>query len=306
MTQLTLIKSKPFGEIECDFWRDKKKEILMTREQIGSALEYSFPNDSIRKIHERNSDRLDCHSVSVKLTGTDGKLYDTFVYTTKGIYEICRLSRQPKADAFMDWVWDAIEAIRKTGTYTKTNSFPWLDSMGAALRREGKITGDLPKVERIRVRAKMLRQTQEETGHDYSDIIAILETSADNMERKALQTATKAEAKEARAEAKTISGQARQAIDWLKTEYTEAIPQEKHLLVRYDHWKMWAGKHRLNLTLVLRELHRQGVIEIMSEGKKLRYASGKRIDGKLFNFVWVKKEYSTPAPSNVVDINFRS
>lgn len=28
------------------------------------------------------------------------------------LYEICRWSRQPSTDAFMDWVWDVIEGIR--------------------------------------------------------------------------------------------------------------------------------------------------------------------------------------------------
>lgn len=34
------------------------------------------------------------------------------LYTQRGIMEICRWSRQPKADIFMDWVWDIIEKYR--------------------------------------------------------------------------------------------------------------------------------------------------------------------------------------------------
>jgi phage antirepressor YoqD-like protein len=115
---MQLIKSERFGSIACDFWQDRNGEIWMTREQIGRALEYAFPQEAIQKIHERNSDRLDKFSVQVKLTSTDGKQYNTIVYSPKGIYEICRFSRQPKADAFMDWVWDIIENIRKTGMYS--------------------------------------------------------------------------------------------------------------------------------------------------------------------------------------------
>ena len=74
----------------------------MTREQIGRALEYSYPQESITKIHDRHRDRLDKFSVQVNLTSTDDKRYKTTVYSPKGIYEICRWSRQPKADAFMD------------------------------------------------------------------------------------------------------------------------------------------------------------------------------------------------------------
>jgi prophage antirepressor-like protein len=121
VNDLALIKSAKFGQVQCDFYKNTADEILMTREQIGVALEYAYPQEAIQKIHERNKDRLDKFSAQVKLTSTDGKLYDTYVYTTKGIYEICRFSRQPKADAFMDWVWDVIEDIRKHGMYATDN-----------------------------------------------------------------------------------------------------------------------------------------------------------------------------------------
>jgi phage antirepressor YoqD-like protein len=114
---MQLIKSESFGTVMCDLWKDDKGDIWFTREQIGQALEYSFPQEAIQKIHERNSDRLDKFSVQVKLTSTDGKVYNTTVYSQKGLNEICRFSRQPKADAFMDWVWEVVESIRRYGLY---------------------------------------------------------------------------------------------------------------------------------------------------------------------------------------------
>ena len=117
MKNLQLIKSKNFGTVQCDFWRDNQGNILMTREQIGRSLEYAYPSESIAKIHERNKDRLNKFSGLVKLTTPTGGTQETYVYTTKGIYEICRFSRQPKADMFMDWVWDVVESIRRHGAY---------------------------------------------------------------------------------------------------------------------------------------------------------------------------------------------
>lgn len=116
MNNLALIKSENFGNVQCDFYNDSNNEIWMTREQIGRALEYADPANGIRKIHERNKGRLDRFSVTVKLSGTDGKLYNTYLYSVKGVYEICRWSRQPKADAFMDFVWDVLESLRKGET----------------------------------------------------------------------------------------------------------------------------------------------------------------------------------------------
>ena len=111
-TSLTLATQKPFGTLTCDFYKNDANEFYMTREQIGRALEYAKkPGDAIEKIHERNPDRLNPLSVTVKLTGTDGKMYNTFVYTLRGVMEICRFSRQPKADKFMDFVWDVMESL---------------------------------------------------------------------------------------------------------------------------------------------------------------------------------------------------
>lgn len=121
MNDLTLVKSADFGPAECDFWKDGSGNILMTREQIGRALEYSEPRIAIHKLHERNKDRLDRFSVVTNLTTTDGKAYETYLYTTKGVYEICRFSRQPKADEFMDWVWTVVEDIRRHGLYATTD-----------------------------------------------------------------------------------------------------------------------------------------------------------------------------------------
>jgi hypothetical protein len=110
MNNLQLIKSEPYGTVNCDFYSDGK-DYYMTREQIGKALEYSDPQKAIDKIHSRHKNRLDKYSVTPKLGATDGKTYSTIVYNRKGIMEICRWSQQTGADAFMDWVWDIMDGL---------------------------------------------------------------------------------------------------------------------------------------------------------------------------------------------------
>lgn len=88
----------------------------MTREQIGRALEYINPQKAIDNLHSRHKERLDKFSVTLKVRSTDGKLYNTTVYSMKGVYEIYRWSRQPIADEFIDFVWNVMEEIRK-GTF---------------------------------------------------------------------------------------------------------------------------------------------------------------------------------------------
>lgn len=130
---MTVITSKPFGALNVDVYQNDKHQYYMTREQIGTALEYNNPNDAIRIIHSRNADRLDPLSTSFKLNGVEGgvtKARNIITYSLRGVMEICRLSRQPKADAFMDFCWDIMESLMRGDTVLAT------PQMDAALSKE--------------------------------------------------------------------------------------------------------------------------------------------------------------------------
>jgi prophage antirepressor-like protein len=116
MNQLEKVTSKQFGNLICDFYVNETNDIFMTSEQIGQSLDYAYPRESINKIFERNSDRLSKMSSEVELTSEAG-IRTTRIFNEKGIYEVARKSNQPKADIFYDWVYEAIEEIRKTGSY---------------------------------------------------------------------------------------------------------------------------------------------------------------------------------------------
>lgn len=114
---LTLVLTKSVNDVPVDGYYGSESA-WFTREQIGSALEYEYPRDSIRRIHERHRDRLDPLSVEVKLTSTDGKAYNTYVYGFKGVLEICRWSKQPKANMVMDALYDMAEEVVRKGYFT--------------------------------------------------------------------------------------------------------------------------------------------------------------------------------------------
>ncbi len=118
MGALALVQSADFGSVTVDLYRDDH-EIWMTSEQVGKALGYAYPVQSIQKLFERNQARLEPKSAVVKLTSTDGKAYETRVFSEEGIYEILRKSNQPKADEFYDWVYRLLHNLR-TGTLTVT------------------------------------------------------------------------------------------------------------------------------------------------------------------------------------------
>ena len=108
MTNLKLITTETFGDLSCNFYRNMNNDILLTREQIGIALEYSDPMNAIYKIHKRHQDRLDNLSICL----SDGLGHEIYYYNERGIMEICRWSNSKKANLFMDWVWDIIEKYR--------------------------------------------------------------------------------------------------------------------------------------------------------------------------------------------------
>lgn len=111
---LKLITTETFGDLSCNFYRNMNYDILLTREQIGTALEYVNPSKAIQKIHSLHKDRLEnlCIRITenrVPQNGGVGVDVETIYYTQRGVMEICRFSRQPKANRFMDWVWDIVE-----------------------------------------------------------------------------------------------------------------------------------------------------------------------------------------------------
>lgn len=127
MISLKLITTENFGTIPCDFYRNMNDDILLTREQIGSALEYTNPRTAIKNIHRKHRDRLDQLSIKVKLGGCQNEPtlkseeQERIYYTERGIMEICRWSRQPLANQFMDWCWDVIEKYRNNQGFINPN-----------------------------------------------------------------------------------------------------------------------------------------------------------------------------------------
>lgn len=127
---LKLITTEKFGDLDCDFYRNLNDDILLTREQVGLALEYANPSKAIRKIHLAHKDRLEPLCTRQKLdsegcphfgANLKSEEQERVYYTQRGVMEICRFSRQPKANIFMDWVWDIIEKYRAGELYDRSS-----------------------------------------------------------------------------------------------------------------------------------------------------------------------------------------
>ena len=86
-------------------------DILLTREQIGTALEYSDPAQAIKRIHRKHKERLEPLCVRTKISGgynsgtplNKSEEQERVYYTDRGVMEICRWSTKKKANQFMDY-----------------------------------------------------------------------------------------------------------------------------------------------------------------------------------------------------------
>ncbi|MCL1939560.1 MAG: Bro-N domain-containing protein [Desulfovibrionaceae bacterium] len=79
---------------------EKNGEILFTAEEIGRHLGYSDPAEAVGRLFRRNRNELKLYAVPVKLTATDGKAYDTRLFTEEGVYILSMLARTNEAKKF--------------------------------------------------------------------------------------------------------------------------------------------------------------------------------------------------------------
>lgn len=111
MDSYSVVLQEAVNGVSCDFYGDGLGEFFMTRQQIGEALGYGNPKVAISNIHMAHKERLDQFSTVLKTSTVTGPK-DFYLYSAKGVYEICRWSRQPAADAFFDRVYDILEGLR--------------------------------------------------------------------------------------------------------------------------------------------------------------------------------------------------
>ncbi len=114
MNELTLRTTEMFGEVQTDIYENNDNEMFMTSEQLGECLEYSEPTIAINKLVSRHEYlKKSEFSVVTKLVSTDGKRYNTRVFTEDGVYEITMLAKTEKAKEFRHWVRRLIKSLRK-------------------------------------------------------------------------------------------------------------------------------------------------------------------------------------------------
>lgn len=170
MSNLKFITTETFNNLPCNFYRNMNDDILLTREQIGQALEYADPSKAIRKIHLKHKDRLDELCIRIKdktfdstqngasREQNDNLITERVYYTERGIMEICRWSRQPNANIFMDWVWDIIEKYRHNELSTTPNIQPLIDVITALTQTVTTMQQDISSLKETSEKKKILHK----------------------------------------------------------------------------------------------------------------------------------------------------
>lgn len=110
-----------------------ENQAWFSRRQIGEALEYADPQHAITLIHSKHKDRLDKFSFGSQIE-TPAGMREGLLYNIKGVLEICRWSRQPKADAVMDAIWDMAESVMRKGYFSLVSDEELYRMLGERLK----------------------------------------------------------------------------------------------------------------------------------------------------------------------------
>lgn len=115
MSELTLIKSAKFGDVDADIYA-RDDEMFMTINQLAACLEYS-DKSGIEKIMQRNPYLKDEEfSTTDNLSVLEGRRVVTrkrTVFTEDGIYEVSFLANTPKAQEFRRFIRNLLKSLRR-------------------------------------------------------------------------------------------------------------------------------------------------------------------------------------------------
>lgn len=148
MNELQLVKSDKFGDVEYNIYSDNK-EMYMTSEQLGECLRFSNGRKGIDNIIARNEYLKNPEfSVTLKLRATDGKHYNTRVFTEDGIYEVTMLANTDAAKEFRSRVRKVLKALRSGEIIAKPNKALEIKETNARVRLSNQFL-KLSKVETL-------------------------------------------------------------------------------------------------------------------------------------------------------------
>ncbi len=108
------IQSIDFGDENVDVY-EHDGQIFLKGEDLGCMLELADPRNGVHNIFVRHEDELKPHSVTLKLIASDGKAYETRVYSETGAYLVAMFARSSKAKEVRQWLAELPKKVREFG-----------------------------------------------------------------------------------------------------------------------------------------------------------------------------------------------
>lgn len=88
---------------------EKNNQFWLASRELSKGLGYA-DDKSVTKIYNRHKDEFTKEMADgVKLTSTDGKSYETLIFSPRGCHLIAMFARTPFAKDFRKWVLDVLE-----------------------------------------------------------------------------------------------------------------------------------------------------------------------------------------------------
>lgn len=129
MSQFKMISKQQFQDVACEFLGNEQEEIFMTSEQLGQALGYLNPRNSISNLVRRHTYLKSREFTGVINLVTPSGTQQTRVFTEDGIYEVTFLANTERALQFRSWVRKILKELRKqsmNGSTHETEILPHL------------------------------------------------------------------------------------------------------------------------------------------------------------------------------------
>ncbi len=144
-------------------------------EEVGRHLGYQNPSVSIRGLYNRNKDAFieGEDSVRIKLIRTDGKQYQTRVFSEKGVLKLIQYSSQKIAKKIMDDVFKVFIAAKNNSIQVASQQPRQISGpqIAADLIESNLRIAELIQVPKSFTLIETTKMIERETGLDYSEII---------------------------------------------------------------------------------------------------------------------------------------
>ncbi len=251
---------------------DGYEEAWFIPREIAQAIGASEPKNYATKILSRNPDKFKGFVRGCQIVTPQGGKQTANIINENGLYMFLMASDLPKAIGFQRQVTEILKSIRKTGKYSTQPEY---------------------QNESLRAAMEIFRSL------DINNMKATDRAAFFRMVGRSF-AAGKSQKKDATidANADRITEDAQNALNWVRKMYAKygnnepifGIPNGDWFLVRRSRWRQWAEQNQLNLTTILKELHRQGIVKKFYNGNP-RYSRIQRVEGVAVHLVWVKREF---------------